>query len=197
MTQKRLRRTILMIVLLLCGLLNGGKVSAQVTMYEGDPNREVKEDIEEIFGLYILNPSRRHGKEKILVKKDLVEMWLFYDQRRPSVERIKCYAYRWLLLGRYGNQQGVRTFFSKYSRFNKVDLIFYTLKSNRTLEKRGVYKVRKTPQRYLAARISRKRAGKLDWDALEKSLSIDGSKCAQAGEKAVDRKWYGKYLVKQ
>ena len=196
MTPRRFSLTVWMTVLLLCCLLYGGKVGAQTTMYEGDPNREVKEDIEEIFGIYILNPSRRHGKEKVLVKKDLVEMWLFYDQRRPSIDRIKCYAFRWLLLGRYGTQQGVRTLFSKYSRFNRVDLIFYTLQSNRTLEKRGVYRVNKTSQRYLAARISRKRAGKLDWDALEKSLAIDGSKCARAGEKAVDKKWYGKYLAK-
>ena len=159
-------------------------------MYDGDKQQKMKEDIEAIFGVYIINPPHRHKDEKVFLKQDrrgnkTVELRVFFDQRRAAPRRVECFAYRWLLFGRFG-QGGSRTLFSRYPKVRNADIIFYTLTSKRSVAKDGKYTVVKTPKPYLRARVSRLRAKRLDWDTLEKSMSINGTKCAVAGKKAVN-----------
>lgn len=172
-------------------------------MYEKDPQRKLKENVEEIFGLYVLNPSRRHSEEKVELKPGKsgtmgVELSMFFDQRESQdKDLVRCYAFRWLLLGRFGEGGGARGLFSRYPKTSHADLRFYTLVSSRSVKSDGTYVVKLERKDFLTARITRARAKQLNWDAVEKALSVDGAKCAQAGEKAVDRHWYGNYLGKR
>jgi len=45
------------------------------TMYPDDPNRQLKEGIEDAYGMYILLPSRRNVKEKIEINDENVDLW--------------------------------------------------------------------------------------------------------------------------
>ena len=173
-------------------------------MYPNDKDRKRKEQIEEIFGLYVLNPSRRDAGEKVVLKPSKtgksmgIELNLYYDQR-PSFtkSKTKCNAYQWLLLGRFGEGGGVRTLFDRFKDVNYADIHFYTVLSERTVQRDGTYVVKRKPRRFLMARVTRKRVKAINWKQLETKLATEGNACAVAGEKAVDRKWYGSYLGKR
>src|SRR5882724_5002255 len=73
------------------------------TMYPDDPNRQLKEGIEDAYGMYILLPSRRNVKEKIEINDENVDLWVYYDPRKPESDKIKCEALSWVTQGRFGS----------------------------------------------------------------------------------------------
>ena len=194
------------ISILLAGILLGlaGSASAADTMYANDPDATLKESIEDTYGLYILNPSRRHFKEKVEINGgDTVEMWLFMDPRKPDQEKLKCEAYKWLLLGRFGKTSGAQPFFQRFPKYKNVDLVVFRLNSERTMDKEGRYVVTKSPSAYLKLRLTRAKAEKLDWAAahtlLDKASNAgapDPAVCLKSAEKWVDAKWYSKEYFK-
>lgn len=171
------------------------------TMYEGDKDRALKEQIEETYGVYILNPSRRRPEEKVELKGDTLEMWLYYDPRKPDFDRMKCEGLKWILLGRFG-KGGAQAFFNEYPKFNNVDMVVYQLDSKRTVDKEGKYTITKTPSKTMMMRLSRKKSDKLDWAAIVKSLDQvqktdkDVATCVKTAERYVDRYWYSKEYFK-
>ena len=176
--------------------------AATDTMYENDPNRQVKESIEDTYGLYILQPSRRNSKEKVEINDDNVEFWLYYDPRKPDPEKIKCEAYKWLLVGRFG-VGGAQPFFAKFPRYKAVDLVIYRLASERTMDANGQYHVSKSPSAYLKLRVTRARAEKLDWAAVKQLLEKAGEpkgpepgQCVRTADRWVDQRWYSKEYFK-
>lgn len=177
-----------------------GPASAAETMYEGDSDRALKEDVEETYGVYILNPSRRRPEEKVQVRGDTVEMWLFVDPRKPDYDRMKCDGLKWTLIGRFG-KGGAEAFFKRHTKLNNVDLVVYRLDSKRTVDANGNYTITKTPQKYMQFRVSRKTADKLDWkvvrNALDKTERTDKevAACVRTGQRFV-RHWYSKEYFK-
>lgn len=180
---------------LLVALFAAPAVFAADTMYGNDPNREMKEDVEDTYGMYILNPSRRHPKEKLEINGDNVEIWLYHDPRKVDFDKLKCDAIRWLVLGRFG-KGGAQPFFASYAKFNSVELDVYQLLSSRTVDAAGKYTVTKTPQTVLKVKLTRKRADKTDFDAVKKQLDTlakgEPDVCVKAAEKLIDAKWYNK-----
>lgn len=166
------------------------------TMYPDDANRQLKESIEDTYGIYILNPSRRNAAEKVEIKGETVELWLYYDPRKPDYDKQKCEAYKWIMLGRFG-VGGAKPFFEKFPHYKYVDLVVYRLVGDRTLDKEGNYHISKTPSVYMKMRLSRARAQKLDWAAVTKELKRagepkgpDDSACVRTAERWVDAHWY-------
>ena len=188
--------------ILLAALLAAPAVLAAETMYEGDPAREVKEDIEESYGMYILNPSRRHPKEKVEIKGENVEIWLYHDPRKVDYERIKCDAIKWLLLGRFGQKGGAQAFFAQYPKYNAVELDIFQLNSTRTVDNAGKYTVTREPSPILKVKITREKSGKLNWEQVDKTmkeLSAPGKEpdaCVKTAEKLVSAKFYNKEYFK-
>lgn len=181
--------------LLLAALFAAPTVFAAETMYANDPNREMKEDVEDTYGMYILNPSRRHPKEKLEFNADNVEIWLYHDPRKVDLDKLKCDSIRWLILGRFG-KGGAQPFFSNYAKFASVELDIFQLLSSRTVDGAGKYTVTKTPQTILKVKLTRKRADKMDYEATKKQLDAlakgEPDACAKASEKLIDAKWYNK-----
>lgn len=169
------------------------------TMYPNDPDRQVKEQIEDVYGVYILLPSRRNPKEKVEINGDTVEMSLFVDPRwreNPEYNKMKCDAMKWILVGRFGTG-GAQPFFNEFTKYNNVDLTVFKLDSTRTVDKDGKYTVTKTPDTIMRFRLTRKKAEKTDWPGVAKAMdpkNPDG--CVRAGEKLVDRTWYSKEYFK-
>lgn len=157
------------VLLVLAALLSAVPALAAETMYDNDPNREMKDGLEEAFGIYIINPSRRRPEEKVEIKGDTAEFWLLYDPRKPDFDRIKCDAMRWTLFGRFG-ESGAQKVFKQYPKINNIDLIVYHLKSTRTADKDGKYTVTKSPQWSIRTRITRKTADRVDWNATKNAL---------------------------
>ena len=194
-------RTLLVTFLLLSSLASSVPALAVETMYENDKDRALKEQIEDTYGVYILNPSRRRPEEKVEIKGDTLEMWLYYDPRKPDFERMKCDGLKWVLIGRFG-KGGAQAFFNEFPKFNNVDLVVYQLDSKRTIDKEGKYTITKTPSKTMMMRLSRKKSDKLDWPALVKSLDQvqktdkDVSACVKTAERFVDRYWYSKEYFK-
>src|SRR5688500_14292661 len=175
---------------------------ASETMYANDPNRELKEDIEDVYGMYILNPSRRHPKEKVEVKDESVEIWLFHDPRKTDNDKLKCDAVKFLLMGRFGDG-GAKRFFAEFPKFNSVELDLYQLATSRTVDKDGKYTVNKTPKTILKVKISRKKSDEHDYDAIAKRFRPDGDigklepdQCIKQAEKLISAKFYSKEFFK-
>lgn len=182
-------------ILLLAALFAAPTVFAAETMYGNDPNRELKEDIEDTYGMYILNPTRRHPKEKIEINGDNVELWLYHDPRKVDFDKLKCDSIRWLILGRFG-KGGAQPFFASFAKYNSVELDVFQLNSSRTVDAAGKYTVTKTPQTVLKVKLTRKKADKTDFDATKKQLDAlakgEPDACVKAVEKLIDAKWYNK-----
>lgn len=174
---------------------------AAETMYEGDKDRALKEQIEETYGVYILHPSRRRPEEKVEIKGDTLEMWLYYDPRKPDFDRMKCEGLKWILMGRFG-KGGAQAFFNEYPKFNNVDMVVFQLDSKRTVDKEGKYTITKTPSKTMMLRLSRKKSDKLDWVQIVKSLDQvqktdkEVAICVKTAERFVDRYWYSKEYFK-
>ena len=174
---------------------------AAETMYGNDPNRELKEEIEDTYGMYILNPSRRHPKEKVEINGENVEIWLYHDPRKADFDKIKCDAIRWLLLGRFG-KGGAQPFFAQFPKFNAVELDLFHLTSSRTVDAAGKYTVTKTPRTVLKVKLTRKKSDKTDYAAIAKEFETkyktadDAPACVKAAEKFVDAKFYNKEYFK-
>ena len=184
-----------LVVLVLIALFAAPAVFAAETMYGNDPNREMKEDVEDTYGMYILNPSRRHPKEKLEFNGENVEIWLYHDPRKVDFDKLKCDAIRWLILGRFG-KGGAQPFFASYAKFNSVELDVFQLSSARTVDAAGKYTVTKTPKPVLKVKLTRKRADKMDFEAVKKQLDTlakgEPDVCVKAVEKLIDAKWYNK-----
>lgn len=181
---------------LLAALIAAPAMAAE-TMYGNDPNRELKEEVEDVYGMYILNPSRRHPKEKIELNGENVEIWLYHDPRKVDADKIKCDAIRWLILGRFG-KGGAQPFFAQFPKFNAVELDMFQLASARTVDASGKYTVTKTPKTTLKVKLSRKKADRLDFAAIAKEFETkyktadDAPACVKAGERLIDAKFYSK-----
>ncbi len=194
-------RTLLVMFLVLSTLASSVPALAVETMYENDKDRALKEQIEDTYGVYILNPSRRRPEEKVEIKGDTLEMWLYYDPRKPDFDRMKCEGLKWVLIGRFG-KGGAQAFFNEFPKFNNVDLVVYQLDSKRTVDKEGKYTITKTPSKTMMLRLSRKKSDKLDWPALVKNLDQtqktdkDVAACVKTAERFVDRYWYSKEYFK-
>ena len=176
--------------------------SAAETMYENDPARQTKESIEEIYGVYILNPSRRRPEEKVEIKNDIAELWLYVDPRKPDFNRVKCDGLKWVLIGRFG-KGGAQPFFNEFDKLNNVDLNIFQLNSARTVDKDGKYTVTKTPSVIMKARVTRKKSEAMDWAAVKTALDKNEKTdkeleaCVRAGEKFLDKKvFYSKEYFK-
>ncbi len=190
-----LRRGLLLLLVAVGWAFLPAGASAE-TMYENDPQRELKESIEDLYGVYILNPSRRQAREKVEIdptgKK--ATLWLYYDPRKPDFEKIKCEALRWILVGRFG-KGGAQPFFQQHKKFETVELVLFELKSNRTVDKDGKYTVTKTPSPIAKLRLDRKKSEKHDWAAVKKKMDIGQapdadaiSACVKNGESLVSGK---------
>ncbi len=160
------------VLLVAAALLAAVPAFAAETMYGSDPQREMKEELEEAFGIYIINPSRRRPEEKVDIKGDTAEFWLLFDPRKPDFDRIKCDALRWTLFGRFG-ESGARKVFKQNSKINNIEMIVYHLKSTRTVDKDGKYTVTKSPLWSIRTRITRKVAERVDWNSASAQLEKD------------------------
>ena len=183
-------------------LLGASSFAATDSMYDNDPAKQVKESIEDTYGIYILQPSRRNQKERVEINDDNVELWVYYDPRKPDDNKIKCEAYRWLMLGRFGIG-GAQPFFEKFPKYKAVDMVVYRLNSERTMDKDGQYHVSKTPSAYMKLRLTRNKAKSTDWAAVKKELEHvgepkgpDPAVCVRNSERFVDAKWYSKEYFK-
>lgn len=184
------------VALALVALFSASTVLAAESMYGNDPKRELKEDVEDVYGMYILNPSRRHPKEKVEINGESVELWLYHDPRKVDFDKLKCDAIRWLVLGRFG-KGGAQPFFAEFKKFNAVELDLYELSSARSVDNAGKYTVTKTPKTVLKVKLTRKKADKMDWVAAKESLDKlaklpEADQCVKAGERLIDAKWYNK-----
>lgn len=166
------------------------------SMYGNDPRRELKEDIEDVYGMYILNPSRRHPKERVELSGDNAEFWLYYDPRKLDGDELKCDAIRWLVLGRFG-KGGAQPFFAQFPKINAVELDMFQLNSTRTVDASGKYTVSKSPRTILKVKLTRRKADKIDWATAKETLEKldkmpDAGQCVKAAEKFIDAKWYNR-----
>ena len=174
---------------------------AAESMYEGDPQKELKDDIEAAYGLYILNPSRRNPKEKVEIKGETAEMYLYWDPRKSDPDKLKCDALKWLLLGRFG-KGGAQNFFQQLPKFQAAQLHLFRLNSTRTVDAAGKYTVTKTPQEIAKLNLTRKKAEKTDWNKVKADFAkfarpdADYAACVKTTEKHIDARWYNKEYFK-
>ena len=197
-------RLVLSLAMTLAALLPAATAGAlgETSMYSpDDPLKDVKQQIEDVYGVYILLPSRRNPQEKVEINGDTVTMWLYVDPRKPDYDKVKCDALKWTLLGRFGTG-GAQPFFNQFEKYNNVNVFFFKLDSTRTVDKDGKYTVKKDPNTILKVQLSRRKSERLDWNAVKAAMPVENQRgadypsCVRAGERFVDRTWYNKEYFK-
>lgn len=204
-----IRSTIWLVLGVLFLVSLGGMVSTAYgaeTMYPDDPQRQLKEAIEDAYGMYILVPSRRHPKERVEIADDEVLLWVYEDPRKPDYDHQKCEAFKNLLVGRFGDG-GAKTFFDRFPKYRAVQLVEFRQLVSHSLNPDGKYIIDKTPAAYIKLRISRANAAKLDWKAVHELLdraneSKDSPKtpeptnCIRTATKWIDNAFFSKEYFK-
>ena len=93
-----------------------------------DPQAEFKEKIENIMGLYLVDPPRRHPSEIVQWDGQNLHFHLWVPIADQSNGILIQKALQWLILGRIRYSNGAQGIFSEYSDVDSISLSFHEIK---------------------------------------------------------------------
>ena len=161
------------------------------SFYGDDPLAGVKYRIEQIMGVYLLDPPRRHETERVTIQggKIYLSYWRVLGAGMTETE-IKTMAVQWFMFGRNQFSSGVRGIFSEMPNIEEVTLVFQEVeRPDGTTRRNGTDKV--IP--YLSIRLTRKRFEKLDLDRL--AICTGQGDCAREFRRAFnDSRFNSRYF---
>lgn len=150
-------------------------------VYTGDPAAEEKLRVEDIFGLYLVDPPRRHTSERVELsgRQVLVQYW--QPSGGFSDPELLTRATQWFLLGRTQFSPGVRAVFSEMPAVDEVVMTFHDVfrkdQKGRRLGEESVVP-------YLKVRMTRGRFDRLKLEPVRKC--VDKGDCSAVFRAAFD-----------
>ena len=93
--------------------------------YADDPQRNLKLSIEEMMGLYLVDPPRRHKSEATKIKRSSIHFHLWYPVAGKDITGLLSTAMGWLILGRTQYASGAQGLFSDLPDINRISLTFH------------------------------------------------------------------------
>lgn len=152
----------------------------KTNVYGDDPMAPIKLRVEELLGLYQLEPPRRHVSERVAYKKGVLQITFWQPVPGLSVEELKTRAVKWFTFGRTQYAGGIRGVFSELDEVKQVVLVFHEV--IREDEKRGRQKGRRragdTVKPYLILGMDRRRFERLDVNILKRC--VESGDCSKA-----------------
>ncbi|MEE2789128.1 MAG: hypothetical protein VX589_17465 [Myxococcota bacterium] len=133
---------------------------------DADIDREKKRRIEELMGVYLTIPPRRHRSERIALRGSSVQIDVWHPIGQNSDSELKTRAVQWLVFGRTQYAKGARGIFSEFPEVQRVLLRFHTVTK---VDQKGRRKSSKPDQirPYLALLIDRQRFHQLNVEPLK------------------------------
>lgn len=124
-----------------------------------DPAAPLKERVEQLMGLYLVEPPRRHSTERVRLEGGKVRITYWQTVGDRTDEELVARALRWFVFGRTQYATGVRGIFSEMPAVEEVSLVFEeVVRPERKGRRRGAERVHP----YLELRLTRAKFERLD-----------------------------------
>lgn len=160
-------------------------------MYDGDPAAGLKLRIEDIFGLYLVDPPRRHASERVEFEGERVVLHYWQPASGFSDVELTTRATQWFLLGRTQFSPGVRALFSELPATQEVVMIFHEVVRK---EQRGRRLGEESITPYLRVRMTRTRFERLKLDPVKSC--VDRGDCQAVFRAAFDEARFDRKGIK-
>jgi hypothetical protein len=161
------------------------------SVYAGDPEADLKLRIEEIFGVFLVDPPRRHASERVELTARQVVLNYWQPSQGQTDAELLTRATQFCLLGRTQFSPGARAVFSEMPDIDEVVLIFHDVirkdQKGRRLAAESV-----TP--YLKARLTRGRFQRLKLEPVR--ACVDKGDCSAVFRAAFDEARFDRKGIK-
>ncbi|MGB0646107.1 MAG: hypothetical protein ACPGQS_02970 [Bradymonadia bacterium] len=134
-----------------------------------DPNLNEKLKMEQMMGVYLTHPPRRHKSERITIKRNVVTVHVWQSIFGMSNDELKCRAVEWLVFGRTQYGQGGRELLSRFPEYNIVNLRFHEVVRPKNSRRKANNADKVVP--YLSLNLRRKHLRVLELEKLKTQIS--------------------------
>ena len=149
--------------------------------YAGDPQAREKERLEEVFGIHLTIPPRRHASERVEINDSAVTIAVWQPSSGQSDTALQTRAVQWFLLGRTQFSTGSRGLFSEWPEVQVATLVFHDVLRK---DQKGRRLAAETVVPYLRVKLTRARFERLKLKAVEACVEKDD--CAAVFKAAFD-----------
>lgn len=130
-----------------------------------DPTAPLKLRVEQLMGVYLVDPPRRHPTERVTMKGGQVRVTYWQTVGGATDDELLARAVQWFVFGRTQYATGARGVFGELPAVDRVALVFEdVVRPERKGRRRGDERVRE----YLTLEMSRAKFEKLDAAALDR-----------------------------
>lgn len=147
-----------------------------------DPLAALKVRVEELTGIYLVDPPRRHPSERVTLKGDAVRIQYWQTPTGFSDEELLARAVGWFLLGRTQYASGARGIFGEMPAVERVTLVFQDVVRP---EKKGRRRGEEEIHEYLTLELTRQRFESIDLDRVRQC--VERVRCGPVAKEAFDR----------
>ena len=137
-------------------------------LYAGEPEADLKLRIEDIFGVYLVDPPRRHASERVELDATRVAIRYWQPSAGQSDTELLTRATQWFLLGRTQFSPGVRAVFSEMPDIDQVVMSFHDVLRK---DQKGRRLGEESVAPYLEIRLSRARFQRLRLEPVQACVS--------------------------
>lgn len=160
-------------------------------MYAGDPSAGLKLRVEDIFGLYLVDPPRRHASERVELEGERVVLHYWQPASGFSDAELTTRATQWFLLGRTQFSPGVRALFSEMPATQEVVMVFHEVVRK---DQRGRRLAEESVTPYMRVRLTRKRFERLKLEPVQ--ACVDRGDCQAVFRAAFDEARFDRKGIK-
>lgn len=165
--------------------------SRAASVYAGQPDAAAKLRVEEIFGIYLVDPPRRHASERVELAPGQVTINYWQPAEGLTDAELFTRATGWCLLGRTQFSPGARAVFSEMGDVDEIVLVFHEVfrkdQKGRRLGEESVVP-------YLKARITRGRFGRLKLEPVQ--ACVEKGDCTAIFRNAFDETRFDRKGIK-
>lgn len=133
-------------------------------LYAGQPDADFKLRIEELFGIFLVDPPRRHASERVELDGGQVAVHYWQPSAGQTDTELLTRATEWFLLGRTQFSPGARGVFSEMPDVGEVVLIFHDVLRK---DQKGRRLAEESIVPYLKVRLTRARFQRLKLDPVQ------------------------------
>ena len=125
--------------------------------------------MEQMMGVYLTHPPRRHKSERITIKRNVVTVNVWQSILGMSNDELRCRAVEWLVFGRTQYGEGGRELLSRFPKYNRVNLKFHEVVRPKNSRRKTNKPDRVVP--YLSLSLRRKHLRVLELERLRTQIS--------------------------
>ena len=160
-------------------------------LYAGDPMADIKLRVEEIFGIFLVDPPRRHASEVVELSGDQVVVRYWQPSGGFTDAELQTRAVQWSLLGRTQFSAGARAVFSEMPGTREIVLVFHDVFRK---DQKGRRMGEESVVPYLKIRLTQDRFDRLKLKPVEQC--VERSDCSSVFRVAFDEARFDRKGIK-